>query len=102
MTQVAYHQIPKDVKPMCKIRLKSIILWHFLGISENLEEVKVTLDVDTIKMYELNILPTHQNRQLVLDNVFLEKLGLGDNQFWWNFEICEKMQKSKVVKTIIL
>ena len=45
--------------PRCKGRPKSTIMKQFLGILENLEETKVTLDIETRKNYELGNLPTH-------------------------------------------
>ena len=34
------------------------------------------------KNYELDLLPTYQNEQLLLEEVFLEILSLGDDNFW--------------------
>ena len=55
----AWIQIPKGVEPGCERRTKSNILRHFLGILNNLKEVKITLDVKTRKIYEIDILHTH-------------------------------------------
>ena len=42
-------------------KAKNTIPEHVYGILKSLKEVKVTLDVETNKISELNILPTHKN-----------------------------------------
>ena len=70
LTSEAWSQIPNDVKTRCERRPKSTIPEHVLGFLKSLKEVKVTLDVKTRNIYELNLLPTHQNRQFSLDKDF--------------------------------
>ena len=49
------NQISKGVTSGCERRPKSTILEHFWGILKSLKEVKVTIDVETKKIFELNI-----------------------------------------------
>ena len=72
---VSYGHIPKVVKLSCKIRPKITLMWHLLGILKNMVELKATLHVERRKIYELEILPTHQNEKFWSEKFFLEILN---------------------------
>ena len=68
---VDFGKNPNGVGTMCKRRPNSIV-WACKGaIFENLENVKMTLDVETLENYEFDISPTYQVKKLWLDEVFL-------------------------------
>ena len=55
----AWVQIPNGVDLRCERRSKCTILELFLRILKSLMEVKLTIYIETKKIFELNILPTH-------------------------------------------
>ena len=67
-----------------------------------MKEVEVTLDVKTKKKYELDLLPSHQNIELLSDNFFQKCLVWEISNFGENLKSGKKVKKVKVVKPRIL